>query len=800
VAKKWLGPGYRALGDLERIEQTAAGVRLWAGPAVVEVQARTEHVLRIRAGVGDLPEDRSYAVEPAPPLPLSVQESPEAIALGTAGLFLKVQRQPLRFAFHNPQGELLCREDPERGMGFEGEAGLVSMSSQPDERYFGFGEKTRGLNKRGIRMTNWNTDMPYTATMDPLYSTIPWVIGFRSGRAFGLFFDNPAKNHFDMCHSRPSVWTYRVEGGGIVYYFLQGPDLPTLLERFTALTGRMPMPPRWSLGHHQSRWGYRSESRIKEIAQTFRDKDIPTDAIHLDIHWMRGYRVFEFDPVRFPQPKALSDEVGRQGFRLVTIIDPGVKVDPDFRVYREGREKGYFCPSESGGEFHAKVWPGQSAFPDFIRPEVRDWWSEQQRALIEAGISGVWNDMNDPSCWTHDLHTRDYVLVLRPLRHPRMLHRENGRAVPHLLRRNVYGHLMCQATREGLLRHRPGARPFVLTRSAYAGTQRFSALWTGDNSSTFAHLGLTVPMILNLGLSGMAFVGADIGGFMWNCTPELYARWIQLGAFYPFCRTHCSIAMRSQEPWSFGPEVEAIARDFLKLRYRLMPFLYSLFRQCHETGWPIWRPLCFEFPRDSRAAEIEDQVMVGPDLMLAPVTKKGQRSRSLHLPAGAWTDYWTGERILGPATVERQTPLALMPIYLREGAVLFLQPPCPSLDQRPADRITFDIYPPAGEKRAVLYEDDGLSLDYEQGVWSKTELRVDREGSNLHLELMTRLGNYQPPPRRLDFRVHHLEPVKKVWRDGKALAQTDWAWDAKQKVVSLEFADDGQAHQIRIEF
>jgi alpha-glucosidase len=800
VKKQWFGPGYRPLGELERIEQTPAGVRLWAGPAVVEVQARSEHVFRVRAARGGLPEDRSYAVEPAPPLPLAVLETPEAVELSTAQLTLAVGRRPLRLLFRNRQGEVLCREDPARGMGFEGEAGLVSMSSHPDERYFGFGEKTRGLNKRGVRMTMWNTDMPYTGTWDPMYSTIPWVIVFRAGRACGLFFDNPAKNHFDMGKSNPSAWTYLVEGGGLNYYFLDGPDLPSLIGRFTALTGRLPMPPRWSLGHHQSRWGYRTEAQVKEIAKNFRDKDIPTDVIHLDIHWMRGYRVFEFDPVRFSKPKALTEEVGRQGFRLVTIIDPGVKVDPEFRVYREGRDQGFFCASESGREFHARVWPGRSAFPDFIRPEASDWWGEQQRALVEAGISGVWNDMNDPSCWTADLRLGDYILVLRPLRHPKMVHRENGRVVPHLLRRNVYGHLMCQATREGLLRHRPGVRPFVLTRSAYAGTQRYAALWTGDNSSTFAQLGLSVPMILNLGLSGLAFVGADIGGFMWNCSPELYARWIELGAFYPFCRTHCAIAMRSQEPWSFGPEVEAIARDYLKLRYALMPTIYSLFRQCHETGWPLWRPLCFEFPEDSRAAEIEDQIMVGPDLMLAPVTKKGRRSRSVYLPAGVWTDYWTGERVLGLHTLERPAPLSLLPMYLREGAVLFRQPPCAYLDQRPADRITFEIYPPAREKRTVLYEDDGNTLDCEQGIWSKTELRVDREGSDLHLLLMTRLGNYRPPERRFGFRVHHLERVKKVWRDGQALAAGDWTWDEKQKLLGLEFEDDGQAHQVRIEF
>lgn len=799
MARKWFGPGYTPLGDLERVEPTPAGVRLSAGAAVVEVQARSEHVLRVRAGKGELPADCSLAVERTATVPLTVKQMADTLELSTPRLTLVVKRRPLRLTVFDRQGELLCRDDPERGMGFEGERACVSKSALKDERYFGFGEKTRGLNKRGVRMTNWNTDMPYTRTMDPMYATIPWVLVFRSGRAFGLFFDNPARSHFDMAKANPSVWTYLVEAGGINYYLIEGPEPAAVVERLTELTGRLPMPPRWSLGHHQSRWSYGSEAKVREIGSTLREKDIPTDVIHLDIHWMRGYRVFDFNSKRFPDPQALAEDMGRQGFRLVTIIDPGVKVDPDFKVYREGHEKKFFCEKESAGEFQAKVWPGWSAFPDFVRPEVRDWWAEQHRVLVEAGISGVWNDMNDPSCWDLDLRAGSAMLVLHPLRHPRMLHRENGRPVRHLERRNAYGHLMCQATLQGLQKFRPSERPFVLTRSAYAGTQRWAALWTGDNSSTFAHLALSLPMILNLGLSGMAFVGADIGGFMWNCTPELYARWIQLGAFYPFCRTHCAILMRAQEPWSFGPRVEAIARDYLKLRYRLMPTLYSLFRESHETGRPIWRPLFFEFPADPVAAEVEDEVMVGSHLLLAPIVKKGQSSRNVYLPPGEWTDFWSGERVNGPISIRREAPLERMPIYVRAGAVLFSQPEMAYLDQRPADRITLDCYPPTGEFRAVLYEDDGISLEYEQGVWSKTAVRQHQDGRDLHLEILSRLGPFAPPARAFEVRVHHPGQVKAVNLDGKVLSAPDYAWDEKAQVLRLEFPDDGQARQIWIE-
>lgn len=798
MAQSLISKHYAPLGDLDRFEARDDRVLLYAGDAVAEVRAKNEHVLRIRCAHGALADDRSFAVVEPGWAPLQLKETAETLELSTPSLLLVVRRNPLRLAFFESNGDLLNRDHPHRGMGFDRGRGIVCKSILDDERHFGFGEKTGGLNKRGTRMAMWNTDMPYTVKWDPLYASVPWMMVTRPGRCYGLFFDNPAKCFFDLGDSDAWSSTYRVEAGEIVYYVIRGPRPAQVVERFTALTGRMPMPPLWSLGHHQSRWGYKDETEIRRLAETFLAKNIPTDAIHLDIHWMRGYRVFEFHPRRFAEPKKLAADVGKQGFRLVTIVDPGVKKDPDWDTYLQGRDQGYFCQREGGGEFRARVWPGASAFPDFVQPQVRDWWAGLHRKLVENGISGVWNDMNDPSCWTLDVRTKNMVLALRPLRHPRMVHREGERTVAHLERRNVYGHLMCQASRQGLEQARPGERPFVLTRSGYAGTQRFAALWTGDNSSTFSHLALSLPMLLNLGLSGMPFVGPDIGGFMWNCSPELYARWVQLGAFYPFCRTHCAYGMKRQEPWSFGPEVEAIARDYLALRYRLIPSLYGLFRTAHETGLPVWRPLFLEFPDDPPSAEIEDQVMVGSSLLLAPVLDKGWESRWVYLPPGGWTDYWTGERQQGPATISRETPLALLPIYVREGATLFWQPPTRRLEGFKPDRITLDIFPAEHESASVLYEDDGLSPAYQEGAWRKTEVRHRRAGGEFFLDLAAPQGNYQPAPRSWEIVVRQLGPVRQVWLDGAELPPERWSWAETENRFRLELPDDGRARQIRI--
>jgi len=479
-----------------------------------------------------------------------------------------------------------------------------------------------------------------------------------------------------------------------------------------------------------------------------------------------------------------------------------VKEDEGFDLYREGRDKGYFCQREKGGDYIGHVWPGRSAFPDFSEPEVRDWWGDAHKALTDQGIDGIWNDMNEPSIWYHGVKFKDMVLPVNPIRNPKMVHKDEGRDTPHISFRNLYGMMECKATQEGLLRHRPGVRPFVLTRSGYAGIQRHAAVWTGDNFSRYSHLALTIPMLLNLGLSGIGFAGPDIGGFMLNCSAELYARWIELGSFYPFCRSHTMVRSRRQEPWSFGDRVTRIARQYIKLRYQLHPTMYSLFREMHDTGAPILRPLFHEFQDDRAADEIEDQLMFGPSLLLAPVLEKGVRRRDVYLPEARWTDYWTGEVVDGPVVVSRAAPLEVMPIYVKDGAVLFKWPALSWLDQRPVDRLFIELYPPRrGESSSALYEDDGISDEYERGVFSRRRVVQERDGDKITARIMPHEGPFKPPDRELVIKLRLDGPPGKVTLDGKILSVGDSGarYSPAGRVLRVGLADDWGGHELTVE-
>ncbi len=448
--------------------------------------------------------------------------------------------------------------------------------------------------------------------------------------------------------------------------------MPAILARYTELTGRMSLPPRWALGYHQCRWSYYPDSWVRKLAQEFRARQMPCDAIWLDIDYMDGYRDFTWHPQRFPDPQGLLDALHQQGFRVVTILDPGVKQDPTYHVYQQGARAGYFCTTPDGQVFHGPVWPGMAAFPDFSRAEVRRWWGDLHATLLQVGVDGIWNDMNEPTLTGHFAPELD--VPRGSTLAPHVQHGSEGQSLPHLALHNAYGSLMAQAAHEALARLRPDTRPFVLTRSAYAGVQRYAALWTGDNSSRWEHLRLAMPMCLNISLSGVAFVGVDVGGFWGNSDAELLTRWMQLGALLPFYRNHSSAHTTHQEPWAFGEPFESINRQYLELRYRLLPYLSTLFYEAAMTGAPIMRPLLWHYLNDPTTWEIEDQFLLGRDLLAAPIYEPGSSARRLYLPTGEWASFWSGERFHGPAWIEARAPLDELPLFVRAGAFLPLGP------------------------------------------------------------------------------------------------------------------------------
>jgi alpha-glucosidase len=739
------------------------------GPRV-SVTVLTEKLIRVRlAPNGEFPPRRSWAVareaDEFPVVPFRVEAHGGELALLTTALNVSVEVTTGRIRFSDPQGRAFSADAAAMEWGGEGSPGVrITKRIESGEHFYGFGERGGLLEKTGRRLVNWTTDpaRAHGPDVDPMYIAIPIYLSVRPGLAYGVFFNNTWRSHFDVGRDQPGALTMQAEGGEADYFVAYGPTPAEVLRELTSLLGRMPLPPRWALGHHQSRWSYMSADEVRELAAAYRARDLPCDVIHLDIDYMHGYRVFTWDPARFPNPQSLIANLRQDGFRAVTIIDPGVKADPHYAVYQQGLERDYFIRDADGAVAHGFVWPDDAVFADFTRPEVRTWWGDWQKVLVEAGVSGIWNDMNEPVVFDKPFSQGGGGVGTLPLdaaQGPR------SERTTHAEVHNLFGYHMARASYEGLRRHL-AERPFVLTRSGFAGIQRWSACWMGDNHSWWEHLEMAMPQLMNMGLSSVPFVGVDIGGFSDNCSGELLARWAQFGVFMPFCRNHSAMGTARHEPWMFGPHVEAIYRDYLRLRYRLLPYLYSLFWEAAQTGAPILRPLLYHFPDDSATYHLHDEAMLGPFLLAAPIYRPGQTHRAVYLPAGEWFDWHTNEKFTGPTTTLAHAPLERLPLYARAGAVLPMGGVGRNTEDSRPDPLTLQIYRGEGEFR--LYEDDGRSFDYERGEWAVTHYRLQQDGTELRLKISAREGRYAPPARQVIVNLQGLGEAQTFQDDGSA--------------------------------
>ncbi len=573
---------------------------------------------------------------------------------------------------------------------------------------YGLGDKTGFLNKRHYEYEMWNSDIPdpHEDNFKRLYKSIPVMLVLKEKGAYGIFFDNHNKTYFDLGKESDDYYMFGADAGNLDYYFMAGESLKDVVSDYTWLTGRAPMQQLWTLGFHQSRWGYDSEEEIRSIAKGLRDNGLPCDCIHFDIDYMDHYKVFTWNKETYKDGAKVISDFKDMGIKSVTIIDPGVKVEKDYYVYEEGIEKGYFAKTPEGQVYVNVVWPGDAVYPDFGRPEVRKWWGEKQKYLIDMGVAGVWNDMNEPASFNGPLPD-DVVFS------------DEERPATHLEMHNVYGHNMSKATYEGWKEY-SGKRPFVITRACYSGSQKYTTGWTGDNHSIWAHIRMAIPQLCNLGLSGMSFVGTDVGGFGSDCTPELFARWLQVGCFSPFFRDHSAMGTRHQEPWQFGEEILAISRKYINLRYELLPYLYDLMRECEVTGLPILRPLVLEYDKDEKVKDKNDEFMLGDRILVAPVVEQGAREKLVYLPEGVWYDYWTGERIEGKRSFVREAPLDVCPVYVKAGAVIPKYPVRMHVGEDKDDLLILEAYP--GEGAYTHYQDNGTDFAYRQGEYNEYRL------------------------------------------------------------------------------
>ncbi len=681
----------------------------------LRVEAKTSQMIRFRfATVGYFQDDFSYAISPDfqnEEVTLEIEDKGELYVLKTEDLIIQLFKSGLKTRILNIDGVVICEDEK----GFHWEAhprhggAIVKMTKQIQEaeHFFGLGDKATEFNLRGKRLKIWGTDeYGFEKNRDPLYKNIPFYIGLHHKIGYGIFFDNSFKSYFDFGSERGHVSSFWAHGGEMNYYFIYGPHLLNVVERYTELTGKPELPPLWALGYHQCKWSYYPERNVREVTEKFRELKLPCDAIYLDIDYMDGFRCFTWNKEHFPEFKKMIDDLKEQGFKTVVMIDPGIKVDENYWVFKEAFEKNYFCKRADGDLMIGKVWPGDCAFPDFTNPKVRHWWAGLYKEFIaELGIQGVWNDMNEPAVF--EVESKTFPNDVR--------HDYDNHPCSHRKTHNVYGMQMARATYDGLKKYTFPNRPFVITRSAYSGAQRYTSAWTGDNVASWEHLWLASVQCQRMAVSGFSFIGSDIGGFIEHPSPELYVRWIQLGIFHPFCRTHSSGDHGDQEPWSFGAASIPIIRKYIELRYQLLPYIYTTFWQYASKGTPMLRPISFVEQENKDTWNRSHEFMLGDNLLICPMFQSGAQGCYAYLTKGQWFDFWSDEMYEGGREIWTEVPLDKIPLFVKAGSVLPFNPVMQYVGEKPVEELTLNVYFKNGEEKSVLYEDRGEGYDYKHG-------------------------------------------------------------------------------------
>ncbi len=702
---------------------------------------------------------------------LEVTDEVDFYQIKTSKLQCRIQKIDLRVSIYDLNGFAILEDE----LGFHWEESYelggnivkMSKSSKDGECFYGLGDKATQLNLKGKRIENFATDQyAFQKEQEPLYKVVPFYVGLHNQQAYGIFFDNTFRTFFDFCHERRNVTSFWAEAGEMNYYFIYGPKMQDVVTSYTDLTGKPELPPLWALGYHQCKWSYYPESKVKEITSKFRELKIPCDAIYLDIDYMDGFRCFTWNKDYFPDPKRMVAELAEDGFKTIVIIDPGIKIDKEYAVYKEGLEKDYFCKRADGPYIKGKVWPGECNFPDYTNPEVREWWAGLFKELIsDIGVKGVWNDMNEPAVM--EVPNKTFPMDVR--------HDYDGNPCSHRKAHNIYGTQMARATYHGVKRFAYPKRPFVITRSAYSGAQRYTSSWTGDNVATWEHLWIANIQVQRMCLSGMGFTGSDIGGFAEQPSGELYSRWIQLGVFHPFCRTHSSGHHGNQEPWAFDEEVIDIARKFISLRYQLLPYLYTMFYQYIEEGIPMLKPLVYYDQDDVQTHYRNDEFVFGNQILVCPILEPNALGRRMYVPKGEWYNYWTKELVTGGKELWVDTKYDEIPVFVKAGAIIPKYPVQQYVGELEFDQLELDVYYYLGKEKSLVYEDAQDGYDYKKGRYSLMSFQAVGKEKEFIIQLH-KDGKFETNYKKfkinlfgLPFKISHIEVDKvKIDFDAKA--------------------------------
>lgn len=676
--------------------------------------------------------------------------------ISTDSLILVVNKNPLRFTFKTKDGKVINQDDPDFGTSWIGTEVSTYKTLQPGEKFIGLGEKTGNLDRRGEAYINWNTDNPnYDNSTDPIYASIPFYIGIQNGLNYGIFLDNSYRTIFNFGASNDRFSFFSADDGEMDYYFIWHEKVADIIKSYTWLTGRMEMPPLWALGYQQCRWSYTPDTEVLDVAAGFRQKKIPADVIYLDIDYMDAYKIFTWHPENFSNPDKLLADLDKLNFKTAVIVDPGIKVEEGYSAYDEGIAYKHFVKYPNGQPWTAQVWPGWCHFPDFTNQDARTWWGEKFMGYVNLGVSGFWNDMNEIATWGQ-----------QP---PSLIEFDwEGNKTTYRQAKNVYGMLMAKSTFEGTKKLMNGLRPLIITRAGFAGLQRYTAIWTGDNQATNEHMLLGVRLVNSLGLSGVSFTGSDVGGFGGNATPDLFARWIQIGAFTPFFRGHTAINTASAEPWIFGEQTERISRNYIQLRYNLLPYVYTNMRESTISGLPMNRSLAIDYTTDEKVfwRIYQNQYLFGPSMLIVPV-ESDKFITQAYLPKGGWYDFYTDEYFSGEQEIKTDCPLDKLPVFIRAGSMIPMQSAIQYTGEMPSDTLMVHLYRSfeTNDLTWNYYEDDGTTYQFEDGSFYLSEMKYKPAIKEVTFEKKS--GDFSGKFKFVQLIFHGFEDLEMIKFNGK---------------------------------
>lgn len=807
------------------------GIRIHSGPGVLRILALRDDVVRITmSSTVDLPEDASWAVLPeagSAAVKVTPVQDGTSVGFDTRLLQLRVKRSNLAISVLNSDGKLIVTDaDPVefKTDDISGDISFRVWKTMPEnEHYFGLGEKAGPLDRREGAFVQWNTDAShYEEGTDPLYDSIPFFLTDRAGVSYGLLLDNTCRTEFDFGKTLRNEYSFGAEGGPLDYYILYGPEPKQVEEGYAWLTGVTPLPPLWSFGFQQSRWSYGTEQELRGIAQHLRADRIPADVLYMDIDYQEKRRPFTIDTEKFPSFPSFVDELKRMQFHLILITDLHIAYLPNqgYMPFVTGLAGDHFLKNPDGSLYIGKVWPGKSVFPDFMRKSSREWWGSLYKNFYDDGVSGFWNDMNEPSVF--DSPTKTIPLDVQALiDEPGMRKRTATQREVH----NIMGMQNARATYEGLLNLKANQRPFVLTRATFAGGQRFAATWTGDNSSSWSYMRMSTPMLESLGLCGFYMAGDDIGGYAGSPQMDLLTTWIEVGAFNPMDRDHTEHGSNPQEPWVGGPAMEAVRRHYIDERYRLIPYLYTTAEEASRTGIPIMRPLFLEFPdatSDRHPLDLDagNEFLFGPDLLIAPTPNPDEvQDYAVVFPPVSWYDYWTGLRVTherrttpmvktaaqGMNTTNQSASLEslmvhpkidVLPVYVRGGSILPMQPLMQDTDQMPKGSLELRVYP-GPDCRGTLYQDDGTTFGYKNGRYLRVNYTCEIWPGSITLHMTAQSGSFHPWWKTLQISVYDWPSAQiRAALNGKAV--TGSTYDALRRILRVEVPQSSRAADLTI--